>query len=254
MLNYQIYGEDLNTPPLIIAHGLFGSARNWGVIAKRLSDIRQVVAVDMRNHGQSPHHDTHDYPAMADDLAAVIRHLGGTADVLGHSMGGKASMVLALTQPDIIRHLIVVDIAPVAYTHPQLPYLKAMQSVDLSTVTRRSDADAQLMAAVPDPSLRSFLAQSLEISDGVARWRLNLPVLAAEMDKVMSFPRVEGQFSGRVDFVVGGASTYVDDANWKAAQDLFPMANIHTIEGAGHWVHAEAPRPFEAAVRHLLSN
>ncbi|MEO1552275.1 MAG: alpha/beta fold hydrolase, partial [Pseudomonadota bacterium] len=147
------YGEG---PPLLIAHGLYGSARNWGVIAKRLSDRHAVTAVDMRNHGDSPWFDTHSYDDMAGDLAPFA---GG--DVLGHSMGGKAAMVLALTQPNRVTRLVVADIAPVTYGHSQQIYIDAMRKVDLTRIEMRSDADAQLAEYVDDPGIRAFLLQSL---------------------------------------------------------------------------------------------
>jgi esterase len=132
MLNTLIHGEDTSQPPLLIAHGLFGSARNWGVLAKRLSDTRRVLAVDMRNHGASPWEDSHTYPDLAADLAEVIAAHGGVADVVGHSMGGKAAMALALGHPRTVRRLVVADIAPVAYGHTQQPMIDAMRAVDLA--------------------------------------------------------------------------------------------------------------------------
>ena len=137
MLNVVRHGSPTDRPALLIAHGLFGSARNWGVIARRLSDGREVLAVDMRNHGESFHDPAHDYPAMATDLAKVIEDHGGPVDVLGHSMGGKAAMVLALTRPGLVRKLVVLDIAPVGYGHTQMPSIEAMRRVDLATVASR---------------------------------------------------------------------------------------------------------------------
>ena len=130
-LNAIIHGQPTDRPPLVIAHGLFGSARNWGAVAKRLSAERQVVAVDLRNHGDSPRSPDNGYEAMAGDLAETIAALGGRADVLGHSMGGKAAMVLALTDPERVGRLVVADIAPVAYGHSQLELVRAMQALDL---------------------------------------------------------------------------------------------------------------------------
>ena len=127
-----VHGPATSRPPLLIAHGLFGSARNWGVISKRLAQDRQVIAVDMRNHGDSPRSPVHDYPSMAADLAETIAAHGGRADVLGHSMGGKAAMALALSDPALVNRLIVADVAPVAYRHSQLEYVRAMQAVDLA--------------------------------------------------------------------------------------------------------------------------
>ena len=165
------------SPPLLIAHGLFGSARNWGAIAKRLGREREVIAVDLRNHGDSPWSPEHDYAAMAGDLAETIAANGGRADLLGHSMGGKAAMMLALTEPARVRRLVVADMAPVRYGHSQLPYVEAMQGLDLAGVTRRSEADAALAAAVPQPSLRAFFLQSLVVRPDGAGWKLNLDAL-----------------------------------------------------------------------------
>ena len=128
MLSTTLTGSATDAPPLLIAHGLFGSARNWNVIAKRLSDRGQVISVDMRNHGESPREPVQDYAGMAEDLAEVIDSHGGKADVLGHSMGGKAAMMLALTRPELIRKLVVADIAPVAYGHSQSHLIEAMRN------------------------------------------------------------------------------------------------------------------------------
>ncbi|MFD0858886.1 alpha/beta fold hydrolase [Roseovarius aquimarinus] len=242
MLNMIEHGAATDAPTLLIAHGLYGSARNWGVIAKRLGEARRVVAVDMRNHGESPWFDTHGYPDMAGDLAEVIEAIGGPVDLLGHSMGGKAAMTLALTRPDLVRRLIIADIAPVTYTHSQLPYIEAMKSVDLSGVERRSDAAPLLEAAVDNPALVPFFLQSLDVAQ--RRWRLNLDVLAAEMPKIMSFPEVSGEFAGPALFLSGETSDYVRAEHREVIKPLFPSARFMTLKGAGHWLHAEEPRAF----------
>ncbi len=252
MLNRIVTGDD-HLPKLIIAHGLYGSARNWGVIAKRLSDIRQVIAVDMRNHGDSPWDHTHSYEAMAADLAEVIEAHGGPVDLLGHSMGGKAAMMMALTDPQPVRHLIVADIAPMAYGHSQIEFVRAMQAVTLEGITRRSEVEPQLQHSVADPALRAFFLQSLAIEDGRARWKLNLDVLADQMPLIMGFPDVTGVFQGDVHFITGAVSDYVNQAGRERIAELFPRAGITQIEGAGHWVHAENPRGFEAALREVLT-
>lgn len=252
MLDYPGPEGASNQVPLLIAHGLFGSARNWNVIAKRLSDARRVVAVDMRNHGDSPWFDTHSYPAMADDLAEVIDALGGRADVLGHSMGGKAAMVLATQTPDRVRHLLVADIAPVAYGHSQAPVAEAMQAVDLAQVSRRSEADVQLKAHLDDAMLRAFLLQSLTVDGDGARWKLNLDVLAAQMPLIMGFPESGARFDGRATAIRGGASDYVTDGRVDALRGVLPNVEVVTMDGLGHWLHAEDPRGFEAELRRLL--
>jgi esterase len=253
MLNLIQQGEPGSAPPVLIAHGLYGSARNWGMITKRLSETRQVIAVDMRNHGGSPRDADNGYDAMAADLAEVIVEFGGRADVLGHSMGGKAAMVLALSRPEAVNRLIVADIAPVAYTHSQIQYVDAMKAVDLSKVTRRSEADEQLAANLPDAPLRAFFLQSLELGKGNARWKLNLEALGAEMPKIVGFPEVEGRFDGPALFVTGATSDYVTDAHWPRITELFPRATREVIAGAGHWIHAEAPQPFLRVIEAFLA-
>lgn len=239
-------------PPLLIAHGLFGSARNWGAIARRLARDRQVLAVDMRNHGDSPWSPAHDYAAMAGDLAEVIAAHGGRADVLGHSMGGKAAMVLALTAPELVGRLVVADIAPVAYGHDQMQYVRAMQGLDPGTVTRRSEADAALAAGVPEAGVRAFLLQSLAFEEGRGRWKLNLEVLGERMPAMMGFPDLSGSFAGPVLFLTGSKSGYVRPENWPLIRRLFPAAERQVLEGAGHWLHAEQPAAFAAAVEAFL--
>lgn len=251
MLNTIEHGARTDRPGLLIAHGLYGSARNWGVIAKRLSDSRQVVAVDMRNHGLSPWYETHSYPDMADDLAQVLEGLDGPFDVLGHSMGGKAAMVLALSRQDLVNRLIVADIAPVAYSHSQIQFIDAMKAVDLDKIERRSDAAEQLEQVVDDPTLITFFTQSLDVKE--KKWRLNLDVLARDMPNILSFPEVSGEFDKPTLFLSGANSDYVKRDYRSDIKALFPQAQFAKIPGAGHWLHAEKPREFQAAVRTWLS-
>ena len=245
MLNTLVHGTQTARPPLLIAHGLFGSARNWGVIAKRLSEGRQVTAVDMRNHGASPWFDSQTYPEMADDLAEVLT---GPSDVLGHSMGGKAAMVLALTRPDLVRKLVVADIAPVAYTHTQLDKIDAMRRVDLDRVTTR--AEAAEMMGLDDPALAAFFLQILDLAG--KNWRLNLDALAANMPGIVGFPEVSGVFNGPVLFLTGARSDYVLPEHRARIRTLFPHARFAKIPDCGHWLHAEKPREFVAAVEVFL--
>jgi len=251
MLNTIIHGTATDRPPLIIAHGLFGSGRNWGVIAKRLSDERQVIVVDMRNHGQSPWLPHHRYADLAADLAEVIAAHGGRADVLGHSMGGKASMMLALSHGDMVRRLVVGDVAPVPYSHSQSHHIAAMRAVDFNTVERRSDAEAQLAAQGVEKALQSFFTQSLDLKE--KRWRLNLDALEAEMPEILSFPQVSGHWDGPVLFLTGSESSYVKPEYRPRILELFPHARFVKLAGAGHWLHADKPREFEATVRAFLN-
>ncbi len=207
ILNMQIFGDATNHPTLLIAHGLFGSGRNWRAIAKRLSADRQVITVDMRNHAGSFWDDNHNYSAMAGDLAHCLAEINGPVDVLGHSMGGKAAMVLALRNPSNVNRLIVADIAPVAYTHSQMPNITAMRSMDMTHITKRSEADKMLADKITEPATRAFLVQSLELSEKSARWTLNLDVLADNMDDIIGFPEITGVFQNDVLFIKGACPT-----------------------------------------------
>ena len=251
MLNTIIHGEPTARPPLVIAHGLYGSARNWGVIARRLSDERQVVAVDMRNHAYSAWESCHDYPHLAQDIAEVIERIGRTADVLGHSMGGKAAMTLALQHGALVNKLVVADIAPVKYTHSQIQFIEAMRAVDFSRIARRSDAEQQLAEQGVEKALQSFFTQSLDIKG--KRWLLNLDVLADQMPNIMGFPELDAQWQGPALFLSGGESDFVLPEHRAKIRALFPGARFAKIPGAGHWLHAEKPREFEAAVRTFLN-
>ncbi|WP_058241303.1 alpha/beta fold hydrolase [Shimia marina] len=254
MLNLIEHGTATDQPDLLIVHGLFGSGRNWGAVAKRLATERRVVCVDLRNHGLSPWQDSHSYEGMAADLAEVIdaqmRLKPVPMDVLGHSMGGKASMLLALTQPELVNRLIVADIAPVTYGHDQNRNIEAMRAVDLTKVNKRSDAIAQLADMLDDPTLQTFFTQSLDLKE--MRWRLNLDVLERDMPNVLGFPEVAGHFDGPTLFLSGAQSDYVTHAHRPVIREKFPKARFAKITGAGHWLHAEKPREFVASVKTWL--
>ena len=247
MLHTVTMGADHTRPPILIAHGLFGSARNWGVIAHRLSDqSHHVLTVDMRNHGDSPWADSHSYPDLAQDLAEVIAAHGGQADVLGHSMGGKAAMALALTYPTLVRRMIVADIAPVAYGHTQQHLIDAMRAIDLSVIETRRDADQQLAQLVATDGVRAFLLQSLDMKG--RRWRLNLDALERFMPAILGWPALGASFPGPTLFLSGALSDYVQPEHRPTIKTLFPAARFAKIPGAGHWLHADRPREFEATI------
>ena len=250
MLNYMTFGDE-KSPPVMIVHGLYGSGRNWGVIAKRLSDKFFVITVDLRNHGDSPWLDTHNYHVMTDDLVEVINSLNIKPNIIGHSMGGKAAMVLALKRPNLVRNLIIADIAPVKYEHDQSQFIEAMQKVDLSKVEKRSDATLALSKFVEDKSLQNFFTQSLDIK--AKRWKLNLKVLRSEMSEILSFPKIESEFSGHSLFLKGENSDYIKSEHRKLIKSLFTKARFATFKEVGHWLHAEKPREFESAARLFFS-
>ena len=207
MLNYIHYpSTKSNKTPLLIVHGLYGSARNWGVISKRLSDEREIFAIDQRNHGDSQWCETQSYFDMAGDLQEFLEHFGSMA-VLGHSMGGKAAMVLSILKPSLVEKLVIADIAPVSYFHDNTQYIRAMKNVQLDKLATRTDAIIQLAESVPKPELRSFFAQSIDLKN--KRWKLNLDVLESEMEKIISFPQLSGKFEKVSLFLSGALSNYL---------------------------------------------
>jgi esterase len=241
--------------PVLILHGLLGSARNWGGVVKSLGETRRVLALDLPNHGSSPWTEIMDYPFMAREVAAVIEHLGGRAAVVGHSMGGKAAMTLALTRPELVERLVVVDIAPVSYTHTFAPYIKAMRGVALAGISSRGEVEAALASAIPDKGVRAFLMQNLEGGTGGYRWRPNLPVLGAHMDDILAFPHFPDgtSYDGPTLFVAGETSDYIRPAHEDVITQLFPRAESVEIPGAGHWVHADNQAAFMTAIGSFLS-
>ena len=168
-------------------------------------------------------------------------------------MGGKAAMMLALTQPAKVRKLIVADIAPVAYAHDHTNHIEIMRNLDLTGITRRSEADARLAAVLPDAGLRAFFLQSLDLSNGPS-WKLALDILEQDMDKIIGWPDVSGQFTGPALFVAGGASDYLTEAHHAKITSHFSDARFHTIPGAGHWLHAEQPRAFVDVISQFLAD
>ncbi len=252
-LSFTVYGDG---PPLLILHGLFGSGRNWATIAKSLAPQRKILTVDLRNHGESPWNDEMNYSAMADDVLRLIEKENlEQPTLLGHSMGGKVAMVAAMTEPDAIGSLVVADIAPVSYGHSHDPYVEAMQSLDLSTVQRRGEADVALSVAIHDKGVRGFLLHNLVFEDEGPRWRLNLEAIASNMVSLTDFPipPTEGGFSGPSMFIVGAKSDYVRPDHHAAIRQFFPASSILMIPDAGHWLHAEKPAEFIQTVTEFLA-
>jgi esterase len=242
-------------PPVVILHGLLGSARNWTSIAKELAGTHRVFALDLRNHGRSPWAGTMSFDAMAGDVAAFIERKGlGPVTLICHSLGGKVAMRLALTRPELVERLVVVDVAPVAYAHTFAPFIEAMRQVDLGRVNRRSDAELQLQGAVPDAAMRNFLLQNLVKTDAGFVWRVNLEALAANMDELLGFPTPapDAAYGGPTLFIAGGRSHYVQPEHRPLIERLFPNAEHIVIADAGHWLHAERPAEFLAHLRRFL--
>jgi len=252
-LSFQDIGQGA---PILILHGLFGSKRNWGAIAKRLSAHYRVLSLDLRNHGESPWVDGMDYRDMAEDVAAFIkRHALGPCTLIGHSMGGKTAMMLALTRAELVKRLVVVDIAPVERETGFNSYIDAMSEVPLPACESRADVEEYLEGVVRDKMVRTFLVQNLIRGDGGFRWRINLSALADGMDDIADFPQPDNcrSFSSPTLFVAGAASDYIQPHHLSDINRLFPSADVAHIPGAGHWLHAEAPEPFLKEVMAFLA-
>ena len=240
-------------PSLVLLHGLFGQARNFTTVQRRLADRRHVVALDLRNHGASPHAGGMAYATLADDVAETLGKLGlRRSDVLGHSMGGKTAMALALTRPELVRRLVVVDVAPVAYAHGNAALVAALQALPLDAPMSRSQADRALVAAIPNAVIRSFLLQNFAPGERPG-WRCGLALIAAAL------PHLEGwdvtdtrRFAAETLLIRGGASDYVGQAGAASFRTAFPKGRIETVADAAHWVHADAPERFVSLVEDFL--
>lgn len=242
-------------PPVVLLHGLLGAAQNFGAVQKALAGQGwRVIALDLRNHGASPHAASMTYPEMAADVAETLAALGAApAAVIGHSMGGKVAMALALSRPELVARLLVADIAPVAYPTPLFTrYVAAMRAVPLRAGLTRREADAALEAAVPNPALRGFLLQNLLFAEDPPRWRVALEAIAEGMDVIGGWPALPGRYDGPVLALSGDASDYVKPEHQPLFRAPFPAVRFETMR-AGHWLHAENPRDFLAAAARFLA-
>lgn len=258
-LHHLFLKEELtpvDVTPTVIIPGLFGSSINWRGFGKQLSLHCPVYLIDQRNHGRSPHCDTHSYADMVSDLLTFLDQQGLDKVVLcGHSMGGKVAMLFALLHPERVEKLLVLDIAPITYTHTHAPFLKALQEIDLSSLASRSEADRMVAKAIPETSTRLFLLQSLVSSDGEFSWRLNLDVLHDFMPQIIGFPDslVENETSAAPSlFLYGDESDYVPEQSHSLIRRYFTDAHIAPIEQAGHWLHVQQPaKVLEAIVQFI---
>ncbi len=237
-----------------ILHGLFGSARNFATIQRRLAARFRVLALDLRNHGDSPRAAGMDYATLAEDVRETLAALGALpAAVVGHSMGGKVAMRLALAAPAAVSRLAVCDIAPVPYpSHGHRAYVAAMRALPLSPALTRAAAEAALAEAVPSAPLRQFLLHSLRFG-AAPSWRLGLAEIAAAMPAIESWEAPLGaSYAGPTLFLTGGRSDYVRSEYRPAIRALFPHARFVTLKQAGHWLHADDPEGFLAAIAAFL--
>ena len=244
-----------NGPDFVVLHGLFGSGKNWRSFAGSLEEDFQVWTLDARNHGDSPHADSMSYQQMAED---VVRFFDGNelenVILLGHSMGGKTAMQLALQFPDRIAALIVVDIAPVCYDHQQkqLKLIEAMQGLHLAAEMSRSDIEKKLALKMPEKRLLSFLMTNLYRQNGQFQWRIGLEQIAAGMPYLLNYPEVNSVFEGPVQFIGGENSAYLKFEYHALIRKKFPESRITMLKNCGHWLHIEQPAAFQKTVNEFL--
>ena len=251
-LSHNIIGEGQT---IVILHGLFGSKRNWSAIAKQLSDTYRVLTVDLRNHGESSWSDVHDYSSMAEDVATLIENeCSKPPVVLGHSMGGKVAMYLALVWPNLIDRLIVVDIPPARSSGTPIDYVRAMRAIPLTTLAHRRDVEELLRETIPNERVRGFLVTNITTRPAGLAWTVNLDAIEKNFETILDWPDLltTQQFSRQTLFLVGENSTFVAPEHEGVIQQFFPASCKQVIENAGHWVHVENTAAFLKAVRAFL--
>jgi esterase len=250
-LHHQLLGD--SGPWVLLLHGLFGSGDNLATLGRALAAEHRVALVDLRNHGRSPHGDSMALSALAADVAALQEQLGtGPCALMGHSLGGKVVMQLALTAAERVTRLVVGDIAPVRYPPHHQTVFEALAAVDLEVVRSRGDADRAMSQHLPDPNLRLFLLKSLQKEGEGYHWRFNLAALRNQYEAICDAPA--GQpWPGPALFIKGGDSDYITAAAEPAIAALFPNFQFRAIAGAGHWLHGDRPVAFNRLVSRFLA-
>jgi len=239
--------------PVIILHGLFGFSDNWQTIAKSLASQYLVITPDLRNHGRSPHLPSHTYEEMAEDLRLFMEnHWMHSAVLIGHSMGGKVALQMALNHPDMVEKLVVVDIAPGKAADNHTGIFQALLGMELSVMQTRAEIESYLVSRIPDMGTRQFLLKNItRDDDGKFAWKMNLPVLWRHFPDILD--AVTGEpFDKPSLFVRGDRSDYIKDADTALIMNLFPQAEITAIQNAGHWVHADKPNELIAVISEFL--
>jgi esterase len=241
-------------PPLVLLHGLFGSARNFGSVQREFAAHRRTIALDLRNHGSSPHDPDTRYTSAAADVLRTLDGLSALpAMLLGHSMGGKAAMLAALAQPDMVARLIVADIAPVPYPPHLRSVAEAMAALPLVPGITRAEADTALAAAVPEPGMRAFLLQNLQPGQ-TPHWRMGLAEIIAGFADIEAWEApADARYTGPTLFIAGASSQYIKPEHRPVIRTWFPNARFVTLKNAGHWLHADNPSGFVAVVEAFLT-
>lgn len=240
---------------VIILHGLFGSSDNWLTQAKMLADGFHIYLPDQRNHGQSPHSDEFDYALLADDLHEfIITNTINDPVIIGHSMGGKAAMYFAISHPELISKLVVVDMAPKAYPVRHAKILEGLKSIPVTALQSRNEADEVFSSYVREPDVRQFLLKNLQRrTEGGFSWKINLSSIEKNIERMGDAVDPSKKFEKPTLFIRGSKSDYVLEEDIASIKNSFPMATIVTME-TGHWIQAEKPKEFvEEVVRFIRS-
>ncbi|MDO8967363.1 alpha/beta fold hydrolase [Algoriphagus sp.] len=250
LLNFKKSGSG---PPLVILHGLFGSLDNWFSIAKELVEHYTLYLVDQRNHGDSPHADEWNYAVMVEDLKELFDTEGfEKVFLMGHSMGGKTVMNFALKYPKMVEKLIVADIAPRYYPVHHESILEGLNSLNLSEIKSRKDADDQLAEYIPELGVRQFLLKSLTRDNTGFAWKINLPVITKNIENVGEALPEGGKFEGPTLFLAGANSNYIQQKDMADMEKFFPNYQLEFVADAGHWLHAEQPHAVVEEMRRFL--
>jgi esterase len=241
-------------PTLVLLHGLFGSARNFGLVQREFASRRRTIALDLRNHGASPHDATMRYADMAADVMQALDRMSALpAILLGHSMGGKVAMQAALTHAESVARLIVADIAPITYPPHYRDIANAMLAMPLVSGMTRAEADAALTQSVPDAAMRAFLLQNLQVGKAPA-WRIGLGEIVAAFGEIEGWDApADARYSGPTLFVAGATSRYIQPEHRPIIRSWFPSARFVTLKNAGHWLHADNPSGFIAVVEAFVT-
>ncbi len=250
-LNHKILGEG---EPIIILHGLFGMLDNWQTVAKELAKDYMVILIDLRNHGKSPHSELWNVQLMAEDVVNFMEsNWIYNANIIGHSMGGKVAMEVALTNPSLVEKLVVVDIGPRAYLPGHELIFKGLQSVPISKIGSRNEAEEALAEAINDKGVRQFLLKNISrLKDGGYRWKMNLPVIINNYESILEESRIDEVYDGPSLFIGGQLSNYIRVEDEVLIKEVFPSAEIIMIPDAGHWVHADQKDELVKVIREFI--
>lgn len=240
--------------PLIILHGLFGSSDNWHMLGKKFGESFHTCIPDARNHGRSQHTDDHNYTVMAADIEDFMnqQHLASSF-LIGHSMGGKTGMLFALTYPERVDKLVVVDIAPRRYSGDHDEIFHALTSFDPATMSDRKIIDETLARTIPEYAVRQLLMKNLfRDEEGKFQWKMNLSSIKNHYNEIAGEIQSTCQYLKPTLFIRGELSKYIREKDEPMMKNLFPAMKVMTIGGAGHWVHAEKPEEFTKTVLKFL--